>query len=156
MKTHRYQLTTIWTGNTGSGTTSYTAYSRNYTVECEGKPELLCSSDPVFRGDPQRYNPEELFLAALSGCHMLWYLHLCSDNGIAVVDYRDQAQALLVEGEDGLGKFKSVTLKPVVLIREGSKVEEAIVLHKLAHKKCFIANSCNFAIDHEPEVQAAE
>ena len=146
-KIHRYYSSLCWTGQNGQGTTSYTAYSRNFRVEVARKPILEGSSDPSFRGDASRYNPEELFLASLSSCHMLWYLHLCADQGIVVLDYHDKAEAEMYEGgEKTQGRFTKVLLRPVVKIKAGSDALLAKELHNQAHARCFIANSCNFPV----------
>ena len=81
---HQYAVTVRWTGNTGTGTATYRSYERAHEISAEGKPAIAASSDPVFRGDKARWNPEELLLAALSGCHQLAYLHLCAVAGIVV------------------------------------------------------------------------
>jgi organic hydroperoxide reductase OsmC/OhrA len=154
-KVHQYTTTLNWTGNKGEGTTHYRAYGRDYTISVTGKPDLPGSADPSFRGDPARYNPEELLVASLSSCHMLWYLHLCSVNGIVVVDYVDGAQGIMMEKEDGSGFFKEVTLRPVVTITDGGKIERAQELHHEANKFCFIAQSMNFPVKHEPEFRIA-
>ena len=151
MKKHQYQIQLEWTGNKGSGTFDYRSYSRNHKILIEGKPtELLGSSDPNFRGDATRYNPEELFLSSISACHMLWYLHLCSDNGVIVHEYIDKAEGTMEEQADGSGHFKSVTLKPHIIVTKADMVDTAKGLHSEAHKKCFIANSLNFEVQHEP------
>lgn len=150
MKKHIYKTQLIWTGNTGRGTASYRAYQRDYTIQIEGKPEIKGSSDPAFRGDKNRHNPEELFVASLSSCHMLWYLHLCAENEITVIDYEDKAEGVMTEKESGAGYFESVILKPKVTILEADKKELAQRLHHQANEMCFIANSCNFEISHEP------
>lgn len=147
---HQYSLTIKWTGNKGTGTSSYTGYDRSHSVCIENKPELLCSSDPSFRGDKARYNPEELLLASVSGCHMLWYLHLCSAAGIVVTDYIDKAKGTMTLTKEGSGCFSEVTLYPEVTLTEASLEEKANELHKEANRLCFIANSCNFPIDHKP------
>lgn len=153
VKIHHYKSTLIWTGQQGQGTTSYTAYRRDYQIKVEGKPAILGSSDPAFRGDATRYNPEELFLASLSACHMLWYLHLCADQGIVVMDYQDEARAEMSEGDETApGRFVKVLLRPEVKIKAGSNVHLAEKLHHQAHKRCFIANSCNFPVLCEPSI----
>jgi len=155
MKKHNYLIKLEWTGNKGSGTFDYRSYSRNHKVIIEGKPsELLGSSDPNFRGDATRYNPEELFLSSISACHMLWYLHLCSDNGIIVHEYIDKAEGVMEEQENGSGHFKKVTLKPHVIVTESDMIDQAISLHSTACKMCFIANSLNFEVGHQPQVCA--
>ena len=154
-KEHTYTLTTKWTGNTGTGTSAYKAYERAHTIEKENKPDILLSSDPAFRGDTTRYNPEELLLASLSSCHMLWYLHLCSEAGIVVVDYADHATGIMEETADGGGKFVEVALHPAVIVSDVSMIEKANALHHKANELCFIANSVNFPVKHEAVCGAA-
>lgn len=148
-RTHSYEAEVIWTGNQGSGTSGYKAYSRDHVIRAGSKPEIPGSSDPAFRGDPARYNPEDMLVASLSACHMLWYLHLCATNKIVVEDYRDHAQGVMVETADGGGHFESVTLRPRVIIAAGGDLALAERLHAEAHAKCFIANSVNFPVRHE-------
>ncbi len=149
-KLHHYNLAIKWTGNTGTGTSNYRQYDRSHTVTIDRKADILCSSDPNFRGDPTRHNPEELFVASLSSCHMLWYLHLCSENGVVVTGYVDDATGTMQETEDGGGYFTEVTLHPVVTVTEEAMFERANALHQQANALCFIANSCNFPVHHEP------
>jgi organic hydroperoxide reductase OsmC/OhrA len=149
-KQHHYLLQVQWTGNTGQGTNNYRSYERSHTVSIEGKPELECSSDAAFRGDKTKYTPEDLFIASLSACHMLWYLHLCSDEGIVVVDYVDKATGIMVETANGGGYFTEVTLSPTVTVAKQSMVDKANELHKKANEFCFIARSVNFPVYHKP------
>lgn len=149
-KTQNYTIQINWTGNKGKGTASYRAYSRDHNFQGEGKPKVNCSSDPSFRGDASRYNPEELFLASIANCHMLWYLHLCSDNGIVVLKYEDHPTGKMKENKEGSGHFESVTLHPHVELSDDKMIEKALKLHAEANRMCFIANSCNFKIGHEP------
>lgn len=148
MKEHHYSTVLNWTGNTGRGTQSYTSYKRDYIISAPDKIQIAGSSDPAFRGDPARYNPEELLLASLSSCHMLWYLHLCSAEGVVVMSYTDNAEGLMEETPEGSGMFTSVILNPVVIVQDDSMISKAQELHAEANKKCFIANSCNFPIKH--------
>lgn len=150
-KTHHYTTVLTWTGNKGEGTANYKAYERDHIHSVAGKPDIPGSSDPSFRGNRERYNPEELLVASLSSCHMLWYLHLCSVNNIVVMDYHDQAEGLMAERADGSGYFKEVILRPVVTITDASRMEKARSLHHEANKMCFIANSMNFPVHHQPE-----
>ncbi|HEY6330079.1 MAG TPA: OsmC family protein [Blastocatellia bacterium] len=155
-KTHRYGIVVKWTGNTGTGTSGYRNYSRAHEILGEAdKPLIPGSSDPAFRRDPARWNPEELLVAALSACHKLWYLHSCADAGIVVVDYIDHAEGFMEETPDGSGSFKRVVLRPVVTLAAGSDVIRARELHHTAHEKCFIANSVNFQVDNEAQVAVA-
>jgi len=137
-------------GNTGSGTSSYRSYERAHIIQIDGKPDVEGSSDPSFRGDKTRHNPEELLLSALSTCHMLSYLHLCAVNGVVVTDYIDQATATMSETPDGGGHFTRATLHPVVTVADAVMIEKANELHKKASELCFIANSVNFPVLHEP------
>ncbi len=150
---HHYNTTIRWTGNKGDGTRSYSAYSRNHTVSVNGKEDINCSSDPSFRGDPARYNPEELLLASLSSCHMLWYLHLCSVNGVVVVEYADEAAGKMQENADGSGEFTEVVLNPVVKVAAAAMTEKAMALHHDANKYCFIARSVKFPVLHQPVIE---
>jgi len=153
---HRYAVCVEWTGNTSSGTSNYGSYERRYEISADGgKPKLLGSSDPVFRGDPTRWNPEELLVASLSACHKLWYLHLCALAGIVVVQYVDHAEGFMEENTDGSGHFQRVILRPEVKVAPGSDIAKARELHAAAHAKCFIANSVNFPVDHDPKIKTA-
>ena len=149
-KEHSYAVTVTWTGNTGSGTSAYRGYQRTHEIAVRGKPPLPASSDPAFLGDPARYNPEEMLVASLSSCHMLWYLHLCCVEGIVVEAYEDIAEGVMIEDGDGAGRFSQVVLQPEITLKPGSDVALAKALHGDAHAKCFIANSVNFPIRHEP------
>ena len=147
---HNYTLTVKWTGNTGTGTSDYRGFERSHTISAGNKPAIFASSDPAFRGDKTKYNPEELFLASLSSCHMLWYLHLCAEAGVIVTDYVDNATGIMLETPDGGGHFTEVTLNPVVTVSEIAMTEKANELHTKANGLCFIANSVNFPVYHKP------
>lgn len=155
MKQHTYQIQTDWTGNDGAGTKDYRSYRRDHVIAGAGKPPIPASSDPSFQGDATRYNPEELLVASLSGCHMLWYLHLCAVNGVVVVEYRDAAVGYMNETADGAGAFARVVLRPRVTIAAGGDRAKAQALHAEAHRYCFIARSVNFAVETEGEVVEA-
>jgi organic hydroperoxide reductase OsmC/OhrA len=156
MKTHRYAVTVEWTGNTGTGTSGHRNYGRQHEISAgTEKPRIPGSSDPAFRGDPARWNPEELLVASLSACHKLWYLHLCANAGIVVVDYVDCAEGIMEETADGSGRFQSVTLGPKVTAASGCDIAKARELHNLAHTMCFIANSVNFPVQHKAETRTA-
>ncbi len=151
-KTHQYALTTEWTGNTGRGTVNYNGYERSYTVTSVGKAAIYGSSDPAFRGDSHKYNPEELLVASLSSCHMLWYLHLCAEAGVIVTGYIDKANGIMLESANGGGKFKQVTLNPLVTVAASDMIEQASALHRKANELCFIANSVNFPVLHNVQI----
>ncbi|MBK3733594.1 OsmC family peroxiredoxin [Azospirillum brasilense] len=149
---HRYDTTVTWTGNQGSGTAGYKAYSRDLEIMAPGKPPIPGSSDPAFRGDPARYNPEDMLVASLSACHMLWYLHLCAVNGVTVTAYSDPASGTMAEDASGGGRFTEVVLRPQVTLAAGSDSAKAVALHHEAHEKCFIANSVTFPVRVEARI----
>lgn len=151
---HTYTVRIEWTGNRGSGTTGYREYGREHTISAAAKPDIPGSSDAKFRGNADRWNPEDLLVAAASACHKLWYLHLCADAGIAVQRYADDAVGTMVESETG-GCFTRIVLHPRVTIRAGDDAELAARLHHQAHARCYIANSVNFPIECEAVIHAA-
>jgi organic hydroperoxide reductase OsmC/OhrA len=152
--THTYATQLVWTGNRGEGTSSYRAYDRAHEISVAGKPVLPGSSDPHFRGDASRYNPEELLVASLSACHMLWVLHLCADAGIRVERYTDEATGTMQLTPDGGGCFTEVVLHPVV---HAAGVDEARMdaIHDAAHARCFIASSVNFPVRCEATLETS-
>ena len=151
-KQHQYAVSVTWSGNDGAGTQTYQSYRRDHEISAAGKPAIAGSSDPVFRGNPARYNPEELLVAALSGCHMLSYLHLCAINGIVVLEYRDEAAGTMQEESDGGGAFVRAVLKPHVRIARGGDRDQALALHATAHHLCFIARSVGFPVEIAAEI----
>lgn len=154
-KQHHFRSTIVWTGDKGTGTSAYSAYGRNHTISMPHKPEIAGSADPAFLGDQTRHNPEDLMLASLSGCHMLWYLHLCADAGVIVTGYTDNATAIMTQ-EGAYGAFTEVTLNPVVTVTDASMIDKANELHDKAHEHCFMARSVNFPVKHQPRCVAAK
>lgn len=150
-KEHHYSLRLRWTGNKGKGTSAYREYERTHEIFIEGKPLLQGSADPAFLGDPALHNPEDLLVASLSACHMLWYLHLCADAGIVVTAYEDNATGTMIQ-QGGKAQFSSVVLKPKVTIKAGGDKAKAGALHEQANELCFIARSVNFPVSHEAEI----
>ena len=150
---HHFAARLTWTGATQGPTRDYESYSREYRVEVEGKPPIVGSSDPQFRGDASKHNPEDLLVVALSACHMLSYLHLCASAGIEVVAYEDQASGRMAI-KDRKMRFVEVILAPKVTIAAGDP-EKATALHEEAHAACFIASSVNFPVLHTPIVTRA-
>ncbi len=148
MKNHHYTITVEWTGNQVSGTSGYREYERSHRISAENKAVIEASSDPAFRGDRLKYNPEEMLLSSLSSCHMLWYLHFCSEAGIIVTKYIDEATGIMEETANGSGRFTEATLHPKVTVAEESMVEKAEQLHHKANQYCFIGNSVNFPVKH--------
>jgi organic hydroperoxide reductase OsmC/OhrA len=155
-RTHSYELTVTWTGNRGTGTSGYREYGRGHEVSAPGLPTLPGSSDPVFRGEPDRWNPEQLLVASLAQCHMLVYLHMCVNAGVVVVGYTGTAAGQMVETPDGGGHFTEVVLRPEVTVADADMVERATEAHDAAHRLCFIANSVNFPVRHEPVILVAD
>lgn len=147
---HRYNLTLTWTGNDGPGTVDYRAYRRDHEVTAPGLPVITGSSDPAFRGDPARWNPELLLVAAVAQCHMLWYLHLAASAGVTVVDYIDRPTGTMIEHQTGSGEFNEVLLRPGVTVSDASQVDLATALHNRVGDVCCLARSVNFPIRHNP------
>jgi organic hydroperoxide reductase OsmC/OhrA len=152
--THSYRISIRWTGNSGTGTSAYRAYERSHIISSAGKESLEASSDAMFRGDKSKYNPEDLFIAALSSCHMLSYLHVCVTEGVIVTAYSDDAEGILEVDSNGSGRIISVTLFPHVTVAEESMRKKADELHHKASKLCFIANSCSCPVYHRPVSEA--
>ena len=152
---HHYKVHTVWTGNRGNGTSGYRDYDRAHVMKVEGKPDLLGSSDANFLGDGTRHNPEDLLVASLSTCHMLWYLHLAADARLVVTGYEDEAEGHMQLRPDGSGAFVRARLRPRVTISGDFDPDLAKGLHHEAHQKCFVANSVNFPIEIEPEIVGA-
>lgn len=151
---HHYELAVSWTGNSGEGTAGRDSYRRDHEIVAPGKPALQGSSDPSFHGDAARYNPEELLVAALSGCHLLWYLNACAAARVVVVGYRDDPIGTMHEEPGGSGYFTDVLLRPRVEVADASSIERALQLHDVAHRSCFIARSVSFPVRREPEIRA--
>ena len=152
---HHYSLTVRWTGNLGSGTSSYREYSRDHDVEIPGLPVLKGSADPTFHGDRSRYNPEQLLLTALAQCHMLSFLHVAVRHGVVVLSYEDHAAGMMRLNRDGSGQFESVTLRPQVMVAEPVPADLAAEMHRQANAVCFIARSVNFPVMHAPVTTVA-
>ncbi len=153
MTEHTYEVAVRWTGDRGVGTTGYRDYGRDHVISAVGKADVLGSADPVFRGDRDRWNPEELLLASLTQCHMMSYLYAATKRGFTVVAYEDAATATLDVHADATGEVTGVVLRPVVTIREAARVDDAVAAHADANALCFIARSVAFPVHHEPEIR---
>ncbi len=151
-KEHRYKVYLRWTGDDGVGTAAYSAYSRTYDLHADGKDIIAGSSDPAFRGDPARWNPEELLIGALSACHQLWYLHLCASAGVTVLAYVDHAEGVMEEEASGAGQFTRIVLRPQVTVASGSDSRKAESLHEAAGRMCFIERTLNCQVACEPTI----
>lgn len=152
---HTYSVNVTWIGNTGNGTSKPNAYSKNHEVRAAGKHVIKASSDPAFAGDASRYNPEELLVAALSQCHMLWFLSRCAKHGVVVTAYEDDATGTMVQHPDGGGEFSSVTLSPRITLQTDADPALLARLHEEAHHLCFIARSVNFPVEADAEYLTA-
>jgi organic hydroperoxide reductase OsmC/OhrA len=152
---HEYETETTWTGDRGEGTASFRSYDRLYDTTAPGRPAIAGSSDPAFRGDDRRWNPELLLVAALSQCHLLWFLHRCAVGGVVVTGYRDRASGVMAERPDGGGRFEEVVLRPVVTVADADMAARTERLHREASALCFIAASVNFPVRHEPRTVVA-
>ena len=148
MSEHDYTARVVWTGNRGEGTRQYKGYDRTWNVETPGKPVIHCSNDPLLGGDPGLHNPEDMLIAALSACHMLWFLHLASDAGIAVQAYEDDPLAVGETDSAGASRFLRATLRPRIAVPAGTDLARADALHGQVHAFCFIARSVNFPVIH--------
>ncbi|GHF47047.1 peroxiredoxin [Streptomyces mashuensis] len=157
--THTYDVAVTWTGNQGAGTATYRSFTRDHDVHAPGVPgkqPIAASSDPAFRGDPARWNPEELLVASLAQCHMLWYLHLCATGGVNVVAYEDRAHGVMtMDAHGGGGQITEVTLRPQVTVADAATAGKARALHADVPALCFIARSVNFPVHHEPVIHVA-
>lgn len=156
MKEHQYPARVVWTGNQGTGTSSYTGYTRHWTISTPGKPDVSCSNDPLLGGDPSLHNPEDLLISTVSACHMLWYLHLASSAGINVSEYTDDPIGYGESEPSGAGRFLRATLHPQITVAKGTDVEKADAIHGKIHRYCFIARSVKFPISVEARYQESE
>lgn len=152
---HNYKLTAEWTGNKGDGNKNIRTYDRSHTISIQGKPELFLTTDNAAVGDKSKLNPEDLLVSALSSCHLLSYLYLCSLEGIVITAYTDNATGIMIENSSGGGSFKEVTLNPIFYVADANNAEKAIELHHKAHEICYIANSVNFEVKCNPICKVA-
>jgi organic hydroperoxide reductase OsmC/OhrA len=152
MSEHTYDVTVTWTGNRGEGTTGIKDYDRDLVVSAEDHPDIEGTSEPAYLGDPKRWNPEQLLTAAVSQCHMLWYLGLASRRGVVVHEYVDDAVGTMVAEPSGKARFTHVLLRPRIVVGAEDQVETATALHDKAHEMCFIAQSVNFPVTVEPRI----
>jgi organic hydroperoxide reductase OsmC/OhrA len=148
-KTHDFTAQIVWTGDRGEGAKQYRGYDRTWRIATPGKSPIECSNDPILGGDPSKPNPEDLLLASLSACHMLWYLHLASEAGIVVRGYEDSPLGVGETGPRGEGRFVRAVLRPTIRVEHGADIAKAEALHTAVHAFCFIARSVNFPVSYE-------
>jgi organic hydroperoxide reductase OsmC/OhrA len=144
---HDYTARVAWTGNRGAGTQTYRGYDRTWNIATPGKPVVACSNDPLLGGDPTLPNPEDLLLASLAACHMLWYLHLASKAGVVVTGYTDDPLGVGESEADGTGRFVKAVLRPQIELAAGSDLAVADAIHGRIHAHCFIARLVNFPVE---------
>ncbi|MBV0888220.1 OsmC family protein [Komagataeibacter oboediens] len=155
-RTHRYQVSLLWTGNSGNDGASRQAHHRDYELHCVGRPVIDGSAAPAFRGDSQKWNPEKLLLGALCADHQLWFIHLCTAMGIGILSYSDSAEALIDEYEDGSFSITQVILRPHAAISTPHDIQQVIDLHQDATMRSCIARSVSFPVLCEPRVTGAQ
>jgi len=148
-KLHHYSISNRWEGNSGNGTSGPRNYERSHRITIDGKPELELTTDNPLVGDKRKLNPEDLLVTALSSCHLMSYLYLCSLEGVVVLGYEDKAEGIMLETEAGGGSFQKVKLKPVIELADATMIDRAKELHHKAHEICYIANSINFPVEVE-------
>jgi len=128
-------------------------YSRAHAWRFDGGLTVPASSSPhvvpVPYSDPANVDPEEAFVAALSSCHMLWFLSLAAKRGFVVDEYRDEAEGTMGYNDAGRQVMTHVLLKPHVIFSKLQVPTDADVsaLHHQAHEKCYIANSVKTVVD---------
>jgi len=148
MASHDFTARIAWTGNRGAGTQSYRGYDRTWDLVTPDGVAVACSNDPRLGGDPALPNPEDLLLASLGACHMLWFLHLASVAGIVVTDYADDPLGVGESAADGTGRFIKAVLRPRITLAAGSDVAAADALHARVGAHCFIARSVAFPVEY--------
>ena len=148
MNTHQFKIELDWKLPLKTNNNHQRTYIKSHTIYIKDKPNLEVSAAKVFKGDPKLYNPEDLLLSSLTSCHMMSYLYCCAQNNIEVVSYSDESEAFLEVNSDGSGRITKVILNPIVYITDPNQIELANSLHKKANRLCFIANSCNFVVEH--------
>ena len=150
---HQYQVRVAWTGNAGQGTATYAGYSRAHEISVSNKSPIHGTTEVPRFHDKSAYTPEELLVAALSACHMMWTLHMCADAGITVVSYIDEAEGTM-HPHGQTGQFTEVVLRPLMKITDPKRIADAESAHEEAHRLCNIARSVNFPVHCEPKVVA--
>jgi organic hydroperoxide reductase OsmC/OhrA len=143
-----FPLSLHWTGSTAAD------YSRAATARAPGKPDIALSAGPTYSGDPARWNPEDLFGAAVSMCHMLTFLALAKKVRLDVTSYVEDATVFL-DVVEGVTKVTRVRLAPTITLAAGSDADKAREMFDKAHKYCFVANSITSEVVMEPNVVLA-
>ena len=140
-----------------AGDFKYEIYSRSHVVDFGGGLRVPGNAAPenipkTAAGAPG-VDPEQAFVASVSACHMLWFLHLACDRKFVVERYRDEAVGVLETNAEGKEAITRVTLRPMVSFRgTPPSAEQFARLHEKAHERCFIANSIKSEIILEPRI----
>lgn len=148
-----YNATITWKRNGALFTDN--KYSRRHEWLFDGGVQVPASSSPQVvpepYSDPVAVDPEEAFLASLSGCHMLWFLSIAVKKGFIVDEYTDKAEAVMKKNADGKPAITRVILYPRVIYSGNTPGrQENEKMHHQAHEKCFIANSVHTEIQIKP------
>jgi organic hydroperoxide reductase OsmC/OhrA len=151
-----FTVNTTWSSVNEQDSSKVYSNSKTHKVHIKDKESLTVSAAKEFKGDKTKHNPEDLFLSALSSCHMMSYMYLCDKNKITLIDYSDETLGTLLVNADGSGKFISIVLSPIVTIIEKNKIDLATKLHEEANRLCFIANSSSVPITHKPKILIAK
>jgi organic hydroperoxide reductase OsmC/OhrA len=147
---HCYRARCTWRGSTGDG---YESYDRAHTATAPpAGAALTMSSDPAFRGDPSLLNPEQLMVLAASSCQLLSFLAVAARARLDVLEYADDAEAVMDEDEPP-ARVTRITLRPRIVLAEGPTRERVEHLVEVAHRECYIANSLRSEIAIEPEIE---
>jgi organic hydroperoxide reductase OsmC/OhrA len=146
-----HHASVVWKRTSAEHT--YDTYNRAHEMRFKsGKIVLAASAAPAFKGDADRVDPEEAYVASLSSCHMLTFLAICARKRLSIDAYEDDAVGVLEKGAKGKLWMARVTLSPRVTFSSGVNVNAATLdeLHHLSHEECFIANSVNTEITVTP------
>jgi organic hydroperoxide reductase OsmC/OhrA len=127
-------------------------FSRDNRLIVEGHPEMPGALPAALGGHNRGYSPEDLMILSLSECHCLTYLRLAQKNRLAIRRYEDRATGRLGKNAAGMTQLLEVVLRPRVTVARGTDLAAARTLHERAHHHCFMANSVNFPVLHEPEI----
>jgi len=153
MSEHRIKLQ--WRRTTSDF--QYKTYNRAHTVTFKNGQALSMSSAVAYRGDAELVDPEEMFVASLSSCHMLTFLALAANRGFIVEQYIDDAVGVLAKNAAGKLAITQVTLHPRITFAKGTAPNDSQLheLHDKAHHECFIANSVVTPVTVETPLAAA-
>jgi organic hydroperoxide reductase OsmC/OhrA len=148
-QTHRYETSLRWSGSTGLG---WDAYTREHAATARGVEQEVRITTGEAKGDPSVLNPELLLLMAASSCQMLWFLDVASRARVDVVEYRDEAVALMPLDEEPV-RITEIELRPTIAVSGEVSEERIRKLVDTAHRHCFIANSLTAQMTITPTLE---